>query len=109
MAHPWNYHSGVTCCQHCEGTNRVAAHRQATIHDPFPEEECEYCSEEHLPECPVCGFDLETRGADCLACDTIGMLHEGELKALKLDKLMAAMAEARDKALADYASRKLAA
>ena len=71
---PWNYASHVKFCPDCEGTGTIAAHRRATINDPFPETDCDCGLGEHEPECEVCGFNTEVDGYDCFACDIVGYL-----------------------------------
>lgn len=72
----WNYRSAVHVCPDCSGTGKVRAFRRATVNDPYPETDCDCGLGEHEPECPVCGFDQVVPGIDCLACETIALLHD---------------------------------
>lgn len=79
----WNYNSEVRVCETCNGLG-VIAHptRRPTIDDPYPESPCPDCEGEHGPECEVCGFGQDVLGFDCLACDTIASLRDGDFAAL---------------------------
>lgn len=77
--HNWNRFSHVTTCPDCLGAGVVHAYRRATINDPYPESPCECGLGEHEPECAVCGYNLEVKGYDCLACDTVASLNGSAL------------------------------
>ena len=95
----WNDNSGVTACEICEGSGVIASHRQATINDPYPEEPCPNGCAEHSAECAVCGFDVEIAGFDCLACETVAILHDPA--GFNSCKFFEALKRAFDAAVAD--------
>ena len=68
----------VACTAHCDGRR---------------------CS--HITECAVCGFDQVLPGFDCLACETVGHLFPADLARFDVAKFAAAVAVARDAALAE--------
>lgn len=69
--------SAVLCTAHCDGRR---------------------CN--HITECAVCGFDQVLPGFDCLACETVGALFPADLARFDAAKFAAAVAVARDAALA---------
>jgi len=102
MRKAWNHLSEVTACTQCEGHGAIASHHQPSTWDPYPSEPCDACDgEPHDPECEVCGFDQVVPGYNCLVCDTIASMFPADLAKLDVAKFAAAMAVARDAALAD--------
>lgn len=96
--HNWNRFSHVTTCPDCLGAGVVHAYRRPTVNDPYPETPCECGLGEHLPECEVCGYNLEVAGYDCLACDTVASLDASALKHFDADAFAAAIKVALAKA-----------
>lgn len=107
MRKHWNYFSGVTCCETCEGDGMVASLRRPTVDDPYPEQVCPDCDGPHPEECPVCGFNQSISGYDCLACETAAAMFPDSLADFDVDAFAAALKVAVGLALAD--ARKVAA
>ena len=92
ICRPWNYYSAVSHCEDCDGKGHRWNGRGMGGNDPdswaIP---CETCEETGLVECPVCGFDIDVPGYDCLACETVNELSAGQLTDAVADKLTAAI------------------
>lgn len=97
----WNWASQVTVCEACEGTGKLAAYRQPTINDPYPERPCDCGLGEHEPACEVCGYNLPVAGYDCLACDTVASLYATDLAKFDAERFTAAIKVAMAAAMAD--------
>lgn len=91
--HNWNRFSHVTACPDCLGAGVVHAY-PLSIRRAI----CECGLGEHLPECQVCGYNLEVAGYDCLACDTVASLDASALKYFDADAFAAAIKVALAKA-----------
>lgn len=92
--HKWDRDSDVTACPSCKGTGWVAASRRPTIDDPYPESPCPDCDGPQKPSCPVCGYDLEVAGYDCLACETIAALPKAVFDTFDLSAFAVALGRA---------------
>ena len=98
-ARRWDYHSGVTACETCDGHGTIAATRRATVNDPYPERPCPDCDGEHFPACPVCGNEVEAKGFDCIVCQTVAEMTPAQMRAVNPADLAEAFAAAISAAL----------
>lgn len=94
MATKWNEKSGVTVCGPCQGSGKIWSNRRPTVDDPYPEKACKSCDGEHLPECPVCGFQHVVPGFDCIVCETVYNIPVDSLSLNFSDDFDAAIAKA---------------
>ena len=91
----WNKNSGVMpACQECEGAGYVPAARRPSIHDPYPENPCDCGLGPHDPMCEVCGCTIEVAGFDCIACDTVANLANGQVDERTITEITAAIVRA---------------
>lgn len=91
IARPWDYLSGVSRCETCEGRGKVHSFRRATTWDPYPEVDCPDCDGEHEPECEVCGCEIIVSGYDCIACNIVSDLPAADLNPASIDRFVAAI------------------
>lgn len=96
--HEWNWRSGVLECRECEGAGAMwNGHGTGHGNDPDSwDVECRDCEGHGHYPCEVCGFDVRTKGYDCLVCDTVDELTADEVAAVDAAALADAMAKAVD-------------
>lgn len=93
---PWDYFSGVSECEACEGTGSFCKPPRGMLY-PNPLEwqvGCDDCAETGVFNCPVCGFDEVVEGYDCLVCATVNDLSTANMKRINPADLAESIARA---------------
>lgn len=100
-AKPWDYKSGVSECETCEGSGSVVRFpRGAYMLNPLEwTEGCEDCLGDGIHACKVCGFDEVVKGFDCIVCTTVAELSPANMKRINPADLADSFAMAVNAAL----------
>lgn len=95
IVRPWDWNSAVLDCETCHGTGNID-HRP-WLHPNDPDnwvEPCDDCESEGIIPCPVCGFEHQQIGYDCLACAMVADLEDHQLTDAVADDLAKAVKQA---------------
>lgn len=100
-AKPWDYHSGVSECETCDGSGQVVKFpRGAYRLNPLEwTEGCEDCLGDGIHGCKVCGFDEVVQGYDCWVCQAVHDLSATNMKRINPADLADHFAQAFNAAL----------
>lgn len=100
-AKPWDYASGVSDCDTCDGSGQVVRFpRGAYMLNPLEwQEDCEDCTGLGVHSCPTCGFSEVVQGYDCAVCALVHDLSPANMKRISPADLADAFAQAVNAAL----------
>lgn len=96
-AKPWDYHSGVSECETCDGwghIDKTPPHRAFRDPPGYWDEPCPDCEERGVICCPTCGFDEVVQGYDCAVCALVHDLSPANMKRISPGDLADAFAQA---------------
>lgn len=108
----WYRNAGVLDCDECDGQGFFDHEPWRHANDPDRYDvPCKECDETGLIPCATCGYETRINAVDCLACDTVHMLTDAELRALDVDAFVkafrASVEAARDEAGQAYVAARL--
>ena len=94
---PWDYASGVSECDTCDG--------HGTVNHFTWSEVCGDCGGDPVIPCPVCGFDEHVTGYDCIVCQLVHDLSPANMRRINPADLADCFAQAFAAALDGRAGR----
>ena len=93
---PWDYASGVSECDTCEGSGNICnPPRGAYNYNPLEwQEDCPDCEGLGIHACEVCGFDEVVKGYDCIVCQLVHDLEPANMRRINPADLADCFAQA---------------